>query len=246
MLLSLATYVGTIILLIVVTTYSRRALSELMFLIFESKKAGVVIYSVLYFPGTIIHEMSHFLMAAFTGVRTGKITLFPNFEENDGRIHLGSVEVERTDFFRSSLIGAAPFIVGTVGLVYLSSILGLLQSNTIFEAIDSLKTGAGSTFFWFKIYLLLAISNTLFTSKEDRRHWPIFIVFITSITLILFGIGAKFSAPDTFVSAIQKVITASSTSFLIAISLNSVFFFIFKATIGIVGKITHKKIVYKR
>lgn len=246
MLLSLATYVGTIIFLIVITTHSRKALSELMFLIFESKNAGVITYALFYFPGTIIHEMSHFLVATFIGVRTGKITLFPNFEENDGRVHLGSVEVERTDFFRSSLIGAAPFIVGTIGLVYLSSILGLLQSSTIFEAIENLRTGIGSSFFWVKIYLVLAISNTLFTSKEDRRHWPVFIVFFAIIATILFGIGAEFSAPQALMGTMQKVLTASSTAFIIAGSLNSMFFFIFKATIGIVGKITHKKIVYKR
>ena len=42
-------------------------------------KAFVNFWSAIFLPGTIIHEVSHFLVAAMCGLRTGRVEVLPEF-----------------------------------------------------------------------------------------------------------------------------------------------------------------------
>lgn len=245
MIIAASAYFAGLIGLLIVTNFSRRAINELFFLLFESKKAGIIVYSTLYFPGTVIHEISHFLMAALLGVRTGAISLFPKFESEDGRVQLGSVQVEKTDFIRSSLIGAAPFITGSIVLIYFASTLGWLEIWQKLPQLDTLLESASKPFFLIKVYLMLAISNTLFTSKEDRRHWPVFLVILAITTIALEIIGISLSFSQAISQKIVVALFANVTAFVLAIILNGVLLSIIRVMILITQKITKKRVTYR-
>src|SRR5260221_5738718 len=91
--------------------------SRYFFRISHSKNLTVYLMALLFFPGTLIHELSHFLMAHLVMVQTGKIEFWPKLEGDT--VKLGSVEVAKTDPFRRLLIGMAPFLFGTVILLAL-------------------------------------------------------------------------------------------------------------------------------
>src|SRR5258706_5100029 len=64
-----------------------------------NQRTLIVAWSIIFLPGTVIHEISHFLLAAATGARTGKIEIFPEFlekelaaEEKNQAIRVGSVQ----------------------------------------------------------------------------------------------------------------------------------------------------------
>src|SRR3972149_5364942 len=69
------------------------------------------LFSILFFPGVFLHELSHFLMAKLLGVRTGSFSIIPRPLQN-GRLQLGYVATAKTDIVRDSLVGAAPLIAG--------------------------------------------------------------------------------------------------------------------------------------
>src|SRR3989344_2045217 len=72
----------------------------------RSHKFGRAIIAILFFPGTIIHELSHWIIAEILRVKTGEISFIPQVEKRESGsprgeagqeyIKLGHVEVAQT------------------------------------------------------------------------------------------------------------------------------------------------------
>ena len=89
-----------------------QAVYDLTMLITRSRAAGVTVVSLLTFPGTVVHELSHLFTAEVLGVHTGKLTLVPeNIQEAD--VKAGSVMIAQSDPFRRYIIGLAPIFPGS-------------------------------------------------------------------------------------------------------------------------------------
>jgi hypothetical protein len=150
------------------------------------------LFSLLFLPGVLLHETSHYLMARLLGVHTGRFSILPQKME-DGRLQLGFVETAATDFFRDALIGAAPLITGGTFVVF----AGLSRMGLI-TLWDSLAGGQSSAFiivltslterpdFWLWFYLAFTVSSTMLPSASDRRAWlPLFLVILILLGLTL-------------------------------------------------------------
>lgn len=151
-------------------------LSGTSLLIFGSTKPGIIFYTIIFLPGTIIHELSHWIVAELLQVRTGAITIFPDFD-NLGQTEnhqLGSVATAKSDPFRGFLIGAAPFISGLV-------ILGVLGRL--------LSIGWNGDYLWWQIaliiYGIMVIGNSMMISESDRRTWPFIIIVLLFIIIMI-------------------------------------------------------------
>ena len=148
-----------LILSFLVLVFSRQTLINLLAKIAEP---GLVkkIYFLLFFPGVIVHEVSHLFMASILLVPTGKISVFPE----EGK--MGSIQVAKTDPIRGALIGVAPTIIGT------AIILAIFH----FANMENL--------FWY--YLIFAINNTMFASKSDLRSWVGLLILMILILSLLY------------------------------------------------------------
>lgn len=159
---------GIIVELVILGILSSR-LTQLSFLVLmrltHSRSVAITILTIILFPGTVIHELSHLFTAEVLGVHTGKLTLAPESIEKED-IQSGSVQVASSDPFRRTLIGIAPTITGIITLSILSWYLSHTQQFIIGIAL---------------LYLILTISNTMFTSKEDLKG-----VLPVALTLALF------------------------------------------------------------
>ncbi len=147
------------------------------------------LYFLLFFPGVLIHEVSHLFMAGILFVPTGEISVFPEDEK------MGSVQVAKTDPIRQALIGVAPTIIGTaIILAIFQIVLGLpskiLNLNDLFYLINN---GKNLLF----IYFIFAINNTMFTSESDRRSWlGLFVLLILILSfLYLFDLFPVVTGP---------------------------------------------------
>lgn len=152
-----------------------RALSRFFYHVTRSKKLTIYILSFLFFPGTLLHELSHAFMAIILFVPVGKMDLLPKIEGET--IKMGSVAVAHTDIIRRFFIGIAPFLLGTTLL------LGLLfyaEQHALFTQ-------------WAYLLLLLyaafEISNTMYSSKKDMEGALEFIggVLFLIIITVIFG-----------------------------------------------------------
>jgi len=133
----------------------------------KSQKLVFLLVSILYFPGTIIHEMSHFFAAIILFLNVKDVRIFPEFE--DDHIRLGSVVFEKRDFIRGILVGIAPFIFAML-IFFTISAYSLYPTNNI---------GMNILFG----YLLFAISSTMFSSKKDIVD----LIYIVPLVIIITG-----------------------------------------------------------
>jgi len=175
----------------------------------RSPKLGIFTYSLLYFPGTLIHELSHALMAIFLGVRTGKLHLFPKFDPKTKSLALGSVEIEKKDFFRLSLIGAAPTFFGILIIYFLTlwrfPNLSITQLSDIPSTFFSFLTQTLSALELITLYLIITIAGSFHLSSSDRRPFPLVIIFSLPLIILIYFLNASL-----FPQAYQLILPAIS------------------------------------
>jgi len=184
-------------------------LSRLVHRFGGNQHTAIVIWSIIFLPGTIIHEISHFLFAALTGARTGKIDIFPEYLElessDEGTTHvaLGSVQTQKLNPLRGFLVGIAPFISGIVLLIWLAALL---------------QTAYSEGNIWIVIlegYLFFIISNSFFPSWSDiKQAIPLTIILILAALLVwYFGFQVSLSSNSyvwTILDSLWKAIALSS------------------------------------
>lgn len=172
----LPVFISELLLLYFFSLYLQRLLSLLLHNLTHNKKLTVYLIALLFLPGTVIHEVSHFVMAKLLFVRAGKISITPVL---DGQtVKLGTVEIGKTDPVRRILIGLAPMLLGTILIlctIYLS--LSYFKINNIWLNL-------------LIIYLIFEIANTMFSSKKDLEGSMLFfiIIVLSVITAYLTGI----------------------------------------------------------
>lgn len=196
-----------------------KALTRLFYFISKSQGFTVHALGFLFLPGTIIHELSHVILANVMFVHTGEIEFMPEVTEHG--VKLGSAEIQKTDPIRRSLIGIAPFLIGV------SAILG-----SLFFFSNSLLSGEAYSFWVWAIflYLLFQVSNTMFSSKKDLEGSLIIGVLITSIFVAAYLLGFKeiFTWFESVVDNFSNYIKIADLLLLIPIGVNSVFYLLMK------------------
>jgi hypothetical protein len=138
---------------------------------------SIALFAVVFFPGVLLHEGSHYLAARLLRVRTGRFSIIPRPLPN-GRIQMGFVETASSDWLRDTLIGAAPLITGGLFVAYAGlARLGLLELWQAYQlggleaALALLPQITAQSDFWIWFYLTLVISSTMLPSASDRRAW---------------------------------------------------------------------------
>ena len=152
-----------------------KAISQLLLTITKSHKITIHTLSIIFLPGVIIHELSHWMMASMLFVRTGTIEFMPKINEN--KVKLGSVAVAKTDPFRRFFIGVAPIIFGLI-LIFSLYVFFFPQGSI--------------TFSWqiiLFLYLLFEIGNTMYSSSKDMEGAIVFFIAIAILVILYFLFG---------------------------------------------------------
>jgi hypothetical protein len=184
-----------------------REIQAIFLVLTRRVEIAVVLFSLLFFPGVVLHEGSHFLMARLLCVRTGRLSILPR-PLDDGNVQLGYVETAKTDWLRDALIGMAPLLIGGVFVAYAGlQQLGLSplweqfsRAGTIALA-DAIQAIYSQPDFWLWFYLTFAVSSTMMPSASDRRAWlPVGLIVALLLIISLFaGAGpwlfARLAAP---------------------------------------------------
>ena len=163
--------------LVFLQRFLHREIQAVFMIITRNSQLTTGLFSVLFFPGVFLHELSHYLMAKILRVRTRGFSMFPH-SLSDGRLQMGYVETEQTDIFRDSLIGLSPLIAGTIFVAYAG--IEHMQVHTLW---DVLRNGQMELFwmglgllpfvqdFYLWFYLTFVISSAMMPSESDRHAW---------------------------------------------------------------------------
>jgi hypothetical protein len=183
-------FVLTLLPLVFLQRFLHREVQAVFLILSRSPEFTITLFSIIFLPGVLLHELSHYLMALILGVPAARFSLLPQMLP-DGRLQLGYVETVKTDIVRDSLIGAAPLFAG--GSVV--AILAIMRLDLL-PLWDVLRNGQLNLFWlgltllpqvrdfplWF--YLVFTISSTMLPSRSDRHAWlPLGVALVVLIAL---------------------------------------------------------------
>jgi len=237
---------GIILELIILWLLSRKLSQNLfvsIFLLTKSRPFAISMLSLLFFPGTVIHELAHLFTAEILGVRTSGLTLVPeSIEQKD--VRTGSVSIAQSDPVRRAIIGIAPIFVGLGTLGILSYFLpGIWEQVQLDIANDILFSNYSIYTLGLMIYALFAVSNTMFSSPEDMDgFWPVVsVITLLSVAAYIAGLRINLTEPalTNTISFFQSV--AINLGYITG--LNIILFIVSKGLILIVEKITKRKLM---
>ena len=185
-----------------------------------------ILFAILFFPGVLLHETSHYLMARLLRVKTGRLSLIPR-QIDERRLQLGYVETVRTDVIRDALIGAAPLIVGGIVVAYIGFVRFDLPAIWIGfqqQEFQSWQAVAAKIFqnpdFWLWVYMGFVVSSTMMPSKSDRKAWlPIGIIIgLLLMISLLAGVGPWLTL--NFTPVLNKLFRSIAVVFAVSVALH--------------------------
>ncbi len=150
---------------------SHLTISELFYFLrifFKKEKIIYTFVSLLFFPGTVVHETGHFVAATVLNLKVHEVGLLPQWEKN--QIKLGSVLYEKKDFVRGILVGIAPIVFAFCFFWFLAKFYLFPNTN-----------------FWLNVllgYVVFAVSSTMFSSKQDLIEF----ILIVPVIIIIIGV----------------------------------------------------------
>lgn len=157
--------------LIVLFFVSRISITRLFQVLRLPFRKDRIVYSVIafiFFPGTVIHELSHYIMAVFLFLKVRDIHVFPEWEGQ--YLKLGRVYYEKKDVIRSIIVGIAPIVVGLLLFWWLYNLQIFQSQNLILKGIV--------------VWLIFILSTTMFSSKQDLVD----IIYVIPIGIIIAGV----------------------------------------------------------
>lgn len=201
--------------LIALSVFSRLITKSLSRLIHGSvRNFKISLYAIwlFFFPGTLLHEFSHFLVAKLLGVTVSDMEFYPKYEKDT--LKLGSVSVAKTDFFRKALISIAPTVIGVVALF-----LCIWYSLEVRNTLNVLQL-------FFVGFIVLQVSNTMFPSKKDLEGtWKFFLFVLVLFFVFAFFFGTNIKQIENTVAL--RYFRMGSIYFSIAVAIDlSLFGFI--------------------
>ncbi len=195
MLTGLVWFVLTLVPLVFFQRLLHREIQAVLLILTRSPRVTVGLFSLLFLPGVMLHELSHFLMAKLLGVRTGNFSLVPRIMPN-GQLILGYVETARSDYVRDSLVGIAPLVAGGTLVAYISThplnlllVWQTLQNGQMELFLGALKALPDVPGFPFWFYLTFAVSSTMMPSTSDRHAWAPLMVWVGGILAVAIFAG---------------------------------------------------------
>lgn len=181
-----------IIELILIFLLSRNIFSLLYTLFFLPTKHHTIAHTIatlLFLPGTIIHEFSHAVIARLMGVKIGQIRVYPFRDKETGELKAGNCEIEKVDPVRLTIIGIAPTILGIL-ILYLIVLYIFNKSLPSTDFILIIKTLLNLKN-WPAYLGIFFISSTMFTSKKDLKEAAIVFPVLILFGFILYTMGGR-------------------------------------------------------
>jgi hypothetical protein len=189
-------FAATLVCLILLGRWVTRQVQTIGYLLTGNASVTMIGYYLLMFPGILLHEVSHYLMARILGIKVTAFSLGPRRRKNSNTVELGSVSVYSGGTIRDSLVGIAPFIAGTAVLLLVSywvfdvGAFGRVWAEAGWEGFFSIAKALPKTpDFWLWLYLIFAVSNAMMPSAADRQPWLLAGIYVGGVLIVAWVVG---------------------------------------------------------
>ncbi len=243
----------TLPILVLLQRWIQTHLGGIALLLAGKPDRAIILYAVIMFPGVLIHELSHWLMATILGVKTGSLSLIPKLQP-DGSVQLGYVTYykgQNLGPIRESLVGGAPLLAGTAVIILIGSrVFGITNLGAAIQtgSIDALTLALGELFgatdFLVWLYLLFAIGNAMLPSRSDRRAWPAFLWTMGILAVVLSLLGLRDVVVDGLAGPAATIFGYLGLAFSMAIGVDLFFMLLIYSVETVISRIKGIAVVY--
>jgi hypothetical protein len=167
-------------------------LFNLFYRLTKSKRISIYLMSLLFLPGTVIHELSHMFMAVILQVPVGNMELMPKLVGQD--LRMGSVQIAKSDPIRRALIGMAPFLFGTA---IIFGMFFYITKNNLFD---------NRLIVIMLAYFVFEIGNTMFSSRKDMEGALELLLVFLILFVVLYLVGFRLPSLNPNVLFSNKII----------------------------------------
>ena len=222
------------------------------FLLTRSPNVSVWVFWVLFLPGTLLHEFSHWITAKLLGVKTTKFSLWPK-KKKGGQLQMGAVQVEVSDPFRHSIIGVAPLIFGSIAVLIIG--YGWLELEQLGMALlsgdlqliwDALIDTLTIPDVWLGVYLVFAISNAMLPSASDRESWRTVVIYLALALFLAVGLGFNPNIPSMLQEFVLTALAYLLSAFIITIAVDLFCIVLILLVEIIIGLLLGRRVQYNR
>lgn len=233
-------FAATLACLLVLSRWITHQVLRLGHRLTRNEGAALIGYYLLFFPGILLHELGHIVMAWVVGLRVGKLSLGPRPRRNS--VELGSVTVSRGGPLRESLVGLAPFLVGSAALLAIG--YGVFDVAALGQAWyaggwSAVLAGVNGIWrvpdFWLWAYLVFAISNAMTPSPADRQPWLIAGIYVGLALTIAYLLGGLALLPAGWSDHVAGALQVLTLAFVFTLALDlaaALFLWLVEAAIG--------------
>lgn len=196
-------------------------------LLFNDEQATFLLTFLVFFPGILIHELSHWGMAWLLGMRPRQLSVWPKMRGK--RVEMGSVHMRSGGPLRDSLAGLAPLLVGS--LILLGVSYQVFDAAALQRAWEGGGFGAVWNVFWATFgvpdawlwaYLVFAVSNAMIPSPSDRQPLFSLLLYVIVVGLLFYLLGwiPRFVIPADMVAHVTRALRTLITAFAFTIALD--------------------------
>lgn len=196
-------------------------------LLFGDERAAFLLTYVVFFPGIVLHELSHWVMAWLLGMRPRQLSLWPTVRGT--RVEMGSVRMHSGGPLRDSLTGLAPLLVGSLTLLLVSYHIfdaALLRQAWSRGGFDAAWGAFWAAFrvpnAWLWAYLVFAVSNAMLPSPADRRPLLPLLLYVAIVGLAFYLIGwlPRLALPADVMVQVAGALRTLTTAFAFTVALD--------------------------
>ena len=197
----------------------------------HNQKGAVLIHAVLILPGTILHELSHWLACKLLGVQTMGISIFPfarmprstACEAGSSRMdtrwaRCGAVSSGRLRLLSGSLV---LLLIGHV-LFGIPELVSAADSGDLAAVVSLVQASWQVPWFGLWFYLAFAVANSMVPSAADQESWPVVLVLTAGIALLLVLVGLQEWLAWAFLGPVSRLTLYLALAFTLATAVNLV------------------------
>jgi hypothetical protein len=222
------------------------------FLLTGNSRVAVWFFWVLFLPGTLLHELSHWLTAVLLRVKISRFSLWPR-KKRGGELQMGAVQIDVSDPFRHSLIGLAPLVFGSIavliigqGRLELGQAGRVLLSGNLEQLVQAIDKILAVPDVWLWLYLVFAISNAMLPSASDREAWRTVLIYLGLALLLAIGLGLNPTIPPNLQAFGLTLLTRLLSAFTITIGVNLFFILLILIVETVLAWILGRRVQYNR
>jgi hypothetical protein len=217
----------TLALMLLLSRWINRQVQVIGLRVSGDMNVAIMVYYLLMFPGIVLHELSHYLMARLLRMQVGSFALGPKKRRN--AIELGSVTVASGGSIRDSLVGLAPFLAGTMVLLLISyyvfdvAALGEAWRTAGWAGVLAKMNGLWRVpDFWLWAYIIFVVSNSMTPSESDRQPWVVAGIYLGIALLVVWLFGGLAALAGALHDQVAGALQVLTLGFLFTLMMNAV------------------------